>query len=455
MDPRRGVQHEYGRSRGGDGGVYGAHPSSSGRAIPPTGVPSLSTGQGFYTVESLQGATMVPPPQPAPPPPRLLPPMEPYARDLPPHRLHPAERRELAPFDRRYPPPPAIARKMMMMPPPDLPLPRRGGPGMLHHPPPPFMGDPRMRGFPPGRRDPRSGWGPGDFEQHAFDRSRDRVGPSLVKRMKAKKPAQRTDKPVAQAKSLSNSVGAADKKSSADKRNTVDGGPGWCALCKIDCCNADSLKKHLIGKRHKKQLESQSHAHKAGDKTEEAKEEGVAMTIASDEAAGKMLTNKDNEQGETIASKEGDMDNTDLNPTEATTVEASKGEGNSQTSEPKPVAGKKRVLKDAVKPKKKPRNSAASDTPNSVPATAGKGSEGVTTTVEGLAELPVPDLKGADPASKKSSISLKSEGDVIEPPTSNKQPVEESVNEGMDGEKEVRNAIDLENGRAGQSAKVQ
>eukprot|EP00250_Pteridium_aquilinum_P003989 c14245_g1_i1 orf=518-1105(-) len=186
MDPRRGLQQEYGRSRGGDGGGYGPLPSSSGRAIPPTAVPSLSTGQGFYTVESLQGATMVPPPQPAPPPPRLLHPPEPYPRDLPPprvsHRLHPADRGDFAPFDRRYPPPPAAGRKMMMMPPPDLPLQRRQegmrGHGMLHHhPPPPFMGDPRMPGFFPGRREPplRGGWGPsGDYDRHISDRGRDR-----------------------------------------------------------------------------------------------------------------------------------------------------------------------------------------------------------------------------------------------------------------------------------------
>ncbi|KAI5056400.1 hypothetical protein GOP47_0028218 [Adiantum capillus-veneris] len=425
MDLRRGSQHEYGRSRGGDGGGYA---SSSGRAIPPTAVPSLSTGQGFYTVESLQGATMVPPPQPAPPPPRLLPPLERYARDLPPPRLHPAERRDFGAFDRRYPPPPTVPRKMMMMPPPDMPLPRRGGPGMLHHhrppPPPPFMGDARMPVFHPGRRDLRNGWGPGDFERHTFDRSRDRVRPS--QRIKAKKQAEKTDKPAPRAKSPSKSEAV------ADKRHKGEGGPGWCTLCKIDCCNSDSLKKHLVGKRHKKQIESQTQVDKAGD-TEEAKEEGGDTVTASVEAAGDEIVDKDNEQGETVGSMEGGMD---LESTEAMVVEAPKGEHDSEAAEPKPVAGKKRGSKDVVTPKKKPRKSATSDAPNPTPAPAVKGSE-------------------EDHASEKSSISLKSKGEDSELPTSDKKPVEESMNEGMDGEKEVREVTDLESGRAGQSAEVQ
>ncbi|MCO5597969.1 hypothetical protein L7F22_052057 [Adiantum nelumboides] len=151
MDLRRGWQYEYERSRGAGGG-YGTPASFPA-------VPSLSTGQGFYTVESLQGATMLSPPQPVPSTTRVLPPLAPYARDfLPSPVLHSAHRGDFGPHERRYPTLPVVSRDLMTAPPQDMPYTRHGD--GLHSPdipphrlPPPFMGDSRLPGVSPGRNE--------------------------------------------------------------------------------------------------------------------------------------------------------------------------------------------------------------------------------------------------------------------------------------------------------------
>lgn len=457
MDPRRALQHEYGRTRGGDGGGYGTVPSSSGRAIPPTAVPSLSTGQGFYTVESLQGATMVPPPQPAPPPPRLLPPLEPYPRDLPPprhsERFLPAERGDFGSFDRRYPP---SGRKMMMMPHPDMPLARRGevlrGRGMPQHPFPPYMGNPRMPGFPGRRELPLRGrWGPSDdYNRHFPDRDRDWIRPS--QRIRPRK----QPKPVPQAKSFSKSA-AADKRSPADKQTGLEGGPTWCAVCKIDCPTADSLKMHTAGKKHKKQMESQAQVEGPSEKPDESKNEGDVVTAAAEEGAEKPIKS---EVGENVADKGGELA---LSSGENMVVEDMKGEAKSEATEiagtPKPanpVAGKKRVIKDVAQSKKKLRKSTVSD--DTLKSTAEVKSQG-TPNASKVLESTMPDaqMKGADhdPCLKKSADSLG--GEVDEPLVSggNALPSAEEIPSVEDGSKEVREVTDLANGIAGQSAEIQ
>lgn len=138
---------------------------------------------------------------------------------------------------------------------------------MIPQPPPPFIGDPRMLGFHPGIRDPIPGrqraWGPSPD----FHRRRPRQRP------KVKKQAQKK-------LALIPGSAAAD---TVQKEDLADGGSGWCSVCQINCYNAETLKKHLAGKRHKRQMESEKEVEKVksgGEEVTKADQEDQVMTEA-------------------------------------------------------------------------------------------------------------------------------------------------------------------------------
>lgn len=245
----------------------------------------------------------------------------------------------------------------------------------------------------------------------------------------------------------------ADKKSSADKQNADEAPPGWCSVCKIDCLKADSLKKHVAGKRHKKQMESQMQVENPGEKAEETKPEGEGITVATEEGAGKLIKTEDNEVGEKTADKEGDLSR---NSGQNMIIESEgKSEATESAGSPKPstpVVGKKRAIKEVAQPKKKTRKSTASSDASKVTAAKGDGdSLDASKVVEASTEDA--QVKGADHAScpKSSENGLK---DVNEPLVSGAS-AEEPSEGGEDGPKEVREVTDLANGKAGQSAEYQ
>ncbi|KAH7447087.1 hypothetical protein KP509_01G090600 [Ceratopteris richardii] len=439
MDHRGAFQHDHGRSRGPDGGGYGTLPSSSGRGIPPRAVPSLSTGQGFYTVESLQGATMVPPPQIAPPPPRFLPPPQAYTRELPSYPPHPSGHGELGPFDRRFPLTPVAGRKKIAnMVPPDLPY-RRSGGGMRGplmppppYPPPAFIGDPRMPGFRPGWREPpsRGPWGSGKAGRHPFNHGYNRSQAS--QRNKSKKQGQKNNKLASQMKTSSNGNTTEKRSSTPSKQDSVQVGPGWCAVCKIDCLSPESLNIHMTEKSHIDRLDHQPQGDIPSDDAEMHNEKACGLLSKHTEEACKKAI--DNQHNGDVMSLEliGEADNQSI---DTVSVDVSQDE-NRDAAEGKLTTDKKRVLKDIVSPNKKACRPAIEESENT----------------KNSSMLPGVD-HDSSPILSSNSSQLKDDSNGQ--PAPGKKPLDNNFKSCEHGLQEVRDVTDLENGTVEQSAVVQ
>lgn len=142
----------------------------------------------------------------------------------------------------------------------------------MRQPPPPLSIDPRMAAFHPGRDSRGRGWGPSrDF---GLGRRMDRGRP--MQGLGVRKQLQKT-KSIPRAKS-SLPAPTAEKKSPVENQEQVEGGPGWCSVCQINCFRAETLNKHLAGKRHKRQLE------KLNGEPEEANKDGEEAHCELEEA---------------------------------------------------------------------------------------------------------------------------------------------------------------------------
>lgn len=298
----------------------------------------------------------------------------------------------------------------------------------------------------------------------------------MMQRFRLKKQGQKIAKPVSQAKSPSKAA-AADEKSSAEKQNSVKGGPGWCAVCQIDCSRADTLKKHIAGKRHVRQLETQMQVEKLNDKAEETSN---PMTTVANEDAEKTV---EGEVCEVVEKTVGQGGEPVEKIAENLVIKGAQKEDISERAEsaatPKPtapVAGKKRVAKEGAHLNKKPRKSAASsDALHAITVTAvkenkDKKAENMSETLEvcelcnvtctGKAMLEA-HLKGKKHVAhlKNTATSLKSKDEENKPPELGESLSPEKDEEdpkGVEDElKEVKDVADLANGKTGQSAEVQ
>lgn len=146
----------------------------------------------------------------------------------------------------------------------------------MRQPPPPFGADSRIPGFHAGR-DPRTGrergWRPHRDAGTGRERDRAMERPGVRKQVHTSKPVPQLKAPLP--------AGALDEKSSAGKQSATEEGPGWCSMCKINCYTAETLRKHLAGKRHKRQLEE---VNVEGEETKRLEGEDQGMNKADEEA---------------------------------------------------------------------------------------------------------------------------------------------------------------------------